>query len=655
MTTSESSHDGGLKVVVTGASGSVGTSVIEALAARDEIGEIVGLARRQPDWRAEKASWIEGDVVGSELEPIFAGADAVIHLAWAVQPSHDPGALERVNVEGSRRVFAAAAAAGVEKLIYASSASAYSPGPKGHPVSEDWPVGGTETSLYSRHKAIVEEELDEFEALAPRTSVVRLRPALIVKGEAATEIRRLFVGAFVPGFLLRRGLMPLVPQVSGLCVQAVHSADVGRAYALAAVRDVRGAFNLAADPPLGSSELAASLNTGTFPLPFSVARRFADLSWRLRLQPTSPGWLDMARNVPLISSERATRELGWEPTVTANEAVAELLEGIARGGERSVSRPDPRGDELVAQLAEVRAIEQQALVQISRALEIAADDDLAGVFEAHLVTTEAQERRVRERLEAHGADPSLPGVGTGGNGGFGMGAFAASRADTLGTLAVRAFSYAHLEIAAYELLRHTARAAGDAVTAAMAQETLVEEQRVAGRLAGCFDAVIEAALEGSGPAALGAQLDSCLAAVHAIEKQGLQLLEMAPKIVDDAELRDLFEEHLRESEEHESMVRERLEARGSGPAKARDAALRIGGLQLGASFAAQPDTAAKLGGFAFAFESLEIAAYELLARVARRAGDEKVLGVAQRVLAEERAAAEELAGHWDRAASPASS
>jgi UDP-glucose 4-epimerase len=651
MTTSESSHDGRLRVVVTGATGNVGASVIEALAARDEVGEIVGLARCQPASPIDKTSWVRGDVVSSELEPIFAGADAVIHLAWAIEPSHDLRTLERINVDGSRRVFEAAAAAGVEKLIYASSAGAYSPGPKGHLVSEDWPLGGTETSFYSRHKAMVEEELDQFELRAPETKVVRLRPALIFKGEAATEIRRLFAGPFLPGFLLHRGLLPAVPRISGLCLQAVHSADVGRAYALAVVLNVRGPFNLAADPPLGSAELAATLSAGTFPLPFAVARRLAELSWRLRLQPTSPGWLDMAKNVPLISSERATRELGWEPEVTAIEAVAELLGKIGHEGDKAPPRARPQG-KLVEQLAEVRAIEAQALAQMRRAPKIAGDDRVAEVFEAHLTETEEQERRVRDRLEAHGADPSkLKDT----SGGIGMIAFASSQPETPDELAAHAFSYAHLEIAAYELLRRTAEATGDAATAAMAQEIAAEEERMAERLSRCFDAVVETSLNGDGPAELGSQLDRYLTAAHAIEKQGLQLLEIAPKIIEDAELKELFGKHLRESEEHELVLRERLEARGIGPAKAKDAALRIGGLQLGAFIAAQPDTAARLSGFVFAFENLEIAAYELLARAARRGGDEKVLGVAERILSEERAAAKELAGRWDRAASPASS
>jgi UDP-glucose 4-epimerase len=610
MTTSESSHGDRLRVVVTGAMGNVGTSVIEALAARDEVEEIVALSRRPPTWQPAKTRWVRADVVNSELGPIFAGADAVIHLAWAIRPSHDLETLEQINVDGSRRVFEAAAAVGVEKLIYASSVGAYSPGPKGHPVSEDWPVG---------------------------------------------EIRRLFADPFLPSFLLRSRLIPAPPRLSGLCLQAVHSADVGWAFALAAVRDVRGPFNLAADPPLDSDDLSATLNGGTFPLPFAVTRLLADLSWRLRLQPTSPGWLDMARNAPLLSSERASRELGWQPEVTASEAVAELLGGTGRGRDEATPPLEFPVTKLVRQLTDVHAIEEQALAQIRRAPKIAGDDRVAEIFEEHLTETEEQERRLRERLEAHGAGPSGLGDAAGKAGGIGRVVFAASPPDTPAKLAAHAFSYEHLEIAAYELLRRAAEADGDGATAAIAREAAAEGERMAQRLASCFDAVVAASLNGGGPAELGPRLDRYLADAHAIEKQGLQLLEIAPKIIEDGELKELFKQHLRESEEHERMVRERLEARGATPAKSKDAVLRIGGLQVGAFFAAQADTAAKLAGFCFAFEHLEIAAYELLERVARRAGDEKVLGVAERILGEERATAEELAGRWDRAASAASS
>ena len=117
-----------MRVVVTGASGNVGTSVLEALGAEPQVKEIVGLARRVPAVQMPKVEWVGADVTEDELVPVFAGADAVVHLAWAIQPGRDESVTERINVEGTRRVLDAVARAGVGAFVYASSVGAYSPG-----------------------------------------------------------------------------------------------------------------------------------------------------------------------------------------------------------------------------------------------------------------------------------------------------------------------------------------------------------------------------------------------------------------------------------------------------------------------------------------------------------------------------------------------
>jgi UDP-glucose 4-epimerase len=638
-----------MKVVVTGATGNVGQSVVEALAERYEVSQIIALAGA-------------ADIAGANLESTFRGADAVVHLAWAVQPTHDLATLERLNVDGSRRVFEAVAAAEVPKLIHSSSIVAYSSAPRDQLIGEDWPLGGAETSVHARYKAAIEGHLDEFEVASPNIRVVRLRPALTCKGDAAAELCRLLAGAFIPTFLLRSGLLPAIPRLSGLCFQAIHTSDLARAYALATVRDVSGAFNLAAGPLLSTDDLARALNLGTFPLSFSLARRLADLSWRLHLQPAPPDWLDMAMKLPLVSSERAARELDWKPRVSAIEALSDLFAAprtgnngtaiptggtIMRRGEWSAevepthSEVGPQEAKLAQQIASVHAIGQQAVAQMRRAPPVAGDGRLAAIFVAHAGETEAHERRLRELLQAHGADV-LDGSAERA-GGIGMAVFAASEPDTPAKLVTHAFSYEHLEIAACELLKKTAEEAGDGAAAAIARQIGEEAEGMADRLEGSFDEVIDASLNGGGELDLAAQLDRCMADVHAIEKQGLQLLEMGPRVIEGESLKRFFATHLRESEEHEAMMRERIEARGARPARAMDAVLPLAGMQVGAFFAAQPETTAKLVGFVSAFEHLEIAAYELLERLARRAGDQKVAGVAQRVLAEERAAVDALA------------
>jgi nucleoside-diphosphate-sugar epimerase len=161
--------------------------------------------------------------------------------------------------------------------------------------------------------------------------VVRLRPGLIFKREAATEIRRLFAGPFLPRALVRPELIPIFPDTPRLRVQAVHSLDVGDAYRRAIVSDVRGAFNVAAEPPLGPPEFAAVLKARTVPVPAAVLRAGAAATYALRLQPTEPGWVDMGLGVPLMDCTRARTELGWTPTMSASDTLADLIAGMHSG------------------------------------------------------------------------------------------------------------------------------------------------------------------------------------------------------------------------------------------------------------------------------------------------------------------------------------
>ena len=330
-----------MRIVVVGASGNVGTSTLAALANDPDVDSIVGIARRIPARSFPKTEWVAADVVHSPLTEVFAGADVVIHLAWLIQPSRDLETLHAVNVDGSARVFQAVRDAGVPALVYASSVGAYSPGPKDRRVDESWPTGGIESSYYAQHKAATERQLDAFERENPGIRVVRLRPGLIFKRDAASEIRRLFAGPFLPTSLLRPGLIPFVPRVPRLVFQAVHSLDVGEAYRLAAVRDVRGAFNIAADPVLDPDELGRLLRARPVPVPAAVLRGAAAATWRLRLQPASPGWVDMALAVPLLDTTRAREELGWQPRRSAGDALLELLEGMRDGAGSETPPLDP--------------------------------------------------------------------------------------------------------------------------------------------------------------------------------------------------------------------------------------------------------------------------------------------------------------------------
>jgi nucleoside-diphosphate-sugar epimerase len=333
-----------MRVVVVGASGNVGTSVLRSLAGEQAVESVLGIARRVPKQSFPKTEWRQADIARSPLRPLFQGADAVVHLAWLIQPGRDKAQLHAVNVEGSARVFRAAAAAGVPALVYASSIGAYAPGPKDRGVDESWPTTGIQSSFYARHKAEVERLLDRFESEHADTRVVRLRPGLIFKREAASGIRRLFAGPLLPGFLVQPRLILVVPAHERLVFQAVHSYDAGEAYRLAIVNDgAHGAFNIAADPVLDPDELARALGARTARVPAAVLRRGAALTYRLRLQPSEPGWVDMALAVPVMDTTRARTELGWRPERSSTDALLDLLEGMREGAGLDTPPLEPGG------------------------------------------------------------------------------------------------------------------------------------------------------------------------------------------------------------------------------------------------------------------------------------------------------------------------
>jgi ferritin-like metal-binding protein YciE len=306
-------------------------------------------------------------------------------------------------------------------------------------------------------------------------------------------------------------------------------------------------------------------------------------------------------------------------------------------------------EQLNKYLTDAHAIEKQALIQMKAAPKIAGDDAIASVFAEHLTETEGHERLVRARLEARGATPSLLKDTAGAVTGAGFVLFAKFNPDTPGKLVNHAYSYEHMELAAYDLLGRIARRADDPETVELATSIGREERAMAERLAGLFDRAVEASLRDQRSDDLGEQLNSYLSDAHAIEAQAIELLSKGQEIVGQRELAGAMEEHLVQTREQQRLIEQRLEARAASPSKLKDAGLRLGALNWGGFFGAQPDTPAKLAGFAYAFEHLEIGAYELLRRVAQRAGDSETVAAAERILPEEREAAQKLHSLFDAA------
>ncbi|ONI80535.1 NAD-dependent dehydratase [Saccharothrix sp. ALI-22-I] len=322
-----------MRIVVTGATGNLGTALLRRLADEPDI-TVHGISRRPPKEEPPyDIAWTPVDLSrdGAEepLTEVFRHADTVVHMAWRIQPSHDERVLYRTNVAGSDRVFTAAVKAGVPHLVHMSSVGAYSPAAKDHTVDESWPHDGLANSYYSRHKAAVEHLLDQVEREHPDLTVTRVRPGLVLQPEAAAEIKRYFLGPLVPHALFRLRL-PVLPLPRTMVLQFLHADDLADALAKIVTTRAEGAFNLVSEPVVTPQVLAEIMRTRHVPIPPIALRTAARITWHLRLQPTSHGWVDLALTAPLMDATKAFTRLGWSPRHNARDTLKQLFDGLAR-------------------------------------------------------------------------------------------------------------------------------------------------------------------------------------------------------------------------------------------------------------------------------------------------------------------------------------
>ncbi|GAA1608849.1 NAD-dependent epimerase/dehydratase family protein [Kribbella sancticallisti] len=332
-----------MRIVITGATGNVGSALLRRLIAAGNH-SLVGLARRLPEpGEYDEVTWHAADLTEDSsaevLRNAFREADAVVHLAWAFQPSHDQEYLEAVGVGGTQRVLDAVKAAGVPHLVHMSSVGAYSPKRDNSPVDESWPTFGVLTSPYSQHKAAAERLLDTFEQAEPQTVVSRVRPGIIGQRSAGSALLRYGVPVLIPAAAI--GLVPVVPLDRGLTFPMVHADDVADAIERIVLRKAPGAFNLAAEPPITTERIAEALDAKAVHLPVAIVRAAMSAGWHARLQQVDPGWLDLGFATPLLDTSRAARELDWSPSVDATDVLRETLTGMrdAASDRTAVLRP----------------------------------------------------------------------------------------------------------------------------------------------------------------------------------------------------------------------------------------------------------------------------------------------------------------------------
>lgn len=312
-----------MKVVVTGGSGQLGTLVLWNLIRDRRVREIRAFDVSPPLAVSPKLKWTAGDVRTADLDALCHGAEIVVHLAFIVLRRASRREMYSVNVEGSRRVFEAAARAGARAIVYASSIAAYGVTPgQPEPIVEDTPRQPSGILYYSDNKREVEDQLDAFEAAHPAVRVVRLRPGILIGRRMEHEF----------GNLLRRRWI-VASHATPLPI--VWDEDVADVFARAVVDDgVRGAFNLCAEHQLDAAALGRAAGLHVLRVPEVAleaalgARGAAAKLFERRSDPDEAGdleWLRATRVRLLASSARARAELGWRPRAATAREVIELL------------------------------------------------------------------------------------------------------------------------------------------------------------------------------------------------------------------------------------------------------------------------------------------------------------------------------------------
>ena len=326
--------DQGLTVAVTGPTGTFGFGLVPLLQADERVERVVGIARRPFDpaehgWT--KMQYRQGDVRDQEaLRTAFAGADVVVHLAFLIVGG-TRSTTRAINVEGTLNAFRAAAEAGAQRFVYASSVAAYgfhSDNPV--PMSEDWPTRPADRLFYAQEKAELEQLLGDEAARHPELDLYLLRPPVVL-GPHTVGGKDLLPGPLAPlaravQGRFRRVPVPVPVIVPELPLQLVHEDDVGQALLQCVVAaGPPGAYNIAGDGIVTTADVAREL--GFFPLrapglPAQVAARTLS---RLPL-PGAAQWVEAGSHPAVMDTTKAKEQLGWTPRYTGLEALRATLE-----------------------------------------------------------------------------------------------------------------------------------------------------------------------------------------------------------------------------------------------------------------------------------------------------------------------------------------
>ena len=325
----------GLTVAVTGPTGTFGAGLVPLLQDDDRIARVIGIARRPFDpaergWT--KMEYRQGDVRDiAALREAFAGADVVVHLAFLITGNASRETTRAINVDGTLNVFRAAAAAGVQRFVYASSVAAYGFGADlPDRIDEDWPTRPASRLFYAQEKAELEALLADEAARHPELSLYVLRPPIVL-GPHAVGAKDLLPGPLAPlGRRLfgrpRRLPFPVPVVVPEHPMQFIHEEDVGRALLQCVVAaGPPGAYNIAGDGVVTAVDVAREFGALPIPVPAGPGQAAARAVARLPFLPPVAEWVEAAGRPVIMDTGKARETLGWHPRYTSIEALRDTL------------------------------------------------------------------------------------------------------------------------------------------------------------------------------------------------------------------------------------------------------------------------------------------------------------------------------------------
>ena len=327
-----------LTVAVTGPTGTFGFGLMPLLQADPRIARVVGIARRPFDPSAHGWSKLEyrrGDVRDPEaLRDAFAGVDVVVHLAFMITGTASRQTIRAINVEGTVNVFAAAAAAGAQRFVYASSVAAYgfhADNPIG--MTEDWPVRPADRLFYAQEKAELERLLLAEADAHPGLGLYLVRPPIVLGPHAvgAKDALPAPVAAAARWMLgaVKRTPVPIPVPAPDLPMQFVHEGDVGEALLCCVVgKGPPGAYNIAGDGVVTAGDVLRELGLTPLPVPAALSRgasRAAALAARAPFIPPAAQWIEAASHPAIMDTTKAREQLGWRPRYTGLEALRDTL------------------------------------------------------------------------------------------------------------------------------------------------------------------------------------------------------------------------------------------------------------------------------------------------------------------------------------------